>query len=129
MLNVSGHRISTAELESALASHPKCTECACIGIPDDVVGQAVIAFCCSAGTAEDNVTLADELRMAVRSHIGPFASPKRIILVRDLPKTRSGKVMRRILRKICSKEDYGDISTLADPAIVEHIQNCFNATS
>jgi acetyl-CoA synthetase len=125
VLNVSGHRISTAELESALAAHADCSECACVGVPDDLTGQAVVAFCCVRPERLSSVELAAELKLAVRTTIGPFAAPKRILLVRDLPKTRSGKVMRRVLRKICAGEDLGDTSTLADPAIVGELQAYF----
>ena len=125
VINVSGHRLSTAEIESALVLHPSCSEAAVIGIPDEISGQSVVAFCCvksgtvpldAAGTAD----LRKQLVVQVRKVIGPFAAPKRIIVVPDLPKTRSGKIMRRILRKIASHEtdSLGDLSTLADPSII-----------
>ncbi|EGV63960.1 acetyl-coenzyme A synthetase 2 [Yamadazyma tenuis] len=130
VVNVSGHRLSTAEIEAILIEYPGVTESAVVGINDDLTGQAIVAYVALKDNAVDNL---DELRkalvMLVRKEIGPFAAPKSIIVVADLPKTRSGKIMRRILRKISSHEadQLGDISTLANPQSVEGIIECFSA--
>ncbi|KAG9319814.1 hypothetical protein KVV02_003599 [Mortierella alpina] len=122
VINVSGHRLSTAEIESALIMHHSVAETAVIGAPDDVTGQCIHAFVClKPGVHCHTSDLSKELVLQVRKVIGPFAAPKKIYLVEDLPKTRSGKLMRRILRKIIAGEadSLGDISTLADPSVVE----------
>ncbi|KAF9288393.1 acetyl-CoA synthetase [Mortierella alpina] len=122
VINVSGHRLSTAEIESALIMHHSVAETAVIGAPDDVTGQCIHAFVClKPGVHCHKSDLSKELVLQVRKVIGPFAAPKKIYLVEDLPKTRSGKLMRRILRKIIAGEadSLGDISTLADPSVVE----------
>ncbi|KAF9898143.1 acetyl-CoA synthetase [Lobosporangium transversale] len=122
VINVSGHRLSTAEIESALIMHHSVAETAVIGAPDDVTGQCIHAFVClKPGISQHSTDLTKELILQVRKVIGPFAAPKKIYLVEDLPKTRSGKLMRRILRKIIAGEadSLGDISTLADPSVVE----------
>jgi len=125
VINVSGHRLSTAEIESALILHPGVAETAVIGTADELTGQAVHAFVTLKPDFDvDNETeLSKELVLQVRKVIGPFAAPKKIYIVNDLPKTRSGKIMRRILRKIVDKQEdqLGDFSTLAEPAIVEHL--------
>ncbi|KAG0040589.1 acetyl-CoA synthetase [Podila clonocystis] len=121
VINVSGHRLSTAEIESALIMHNTVAEAAVIGANDDVTGQCIHAFVClKPGVSCHSTDLSKELVLQVRKVIGPFAAPKKIYLVEDLPKTRSGKLMRRILRKIVAGESdsLGDISTLADPAVV-----------
>ncbi|OAQ29102.1 acetyl-coenzyme A synthetase [Linnemannia elongata AG-77] len=121
VINVSGHRLSTAEIESALIMHPTVAEAAVIGATDDVTGQCIHAFVClKPGISSHSTDLSKELVLQVRKVIGPFAAPKKIYLVEDLPKTRSGKLMRRILRKIVAgeKDSLGDISTLADPSVV-----------
>ncbi|CAM0904794.1 unnamed protein product [Alopecurus aequalis] len=123
VINVSGHRIGTAEVESALVSHPKCAEAAVVGIDHEVKGQGIYAFV----TLVDGVPYSDDLRksliMAVRSQIGAFAGPDKIHWAPGLPKTRSGKIMRRILRKIASRQldELGDTSTLADPGVVDQL--------
>ncbi|KFH69861.1 acetyl-coenzyme A synthetase [Podila verticillata NRRL 6337] len=122
VINVSGHRLSTAEIESALIMHHAVAETAVIGAADDVTGQCIHAFVClKPGVSSHSTDLSKELVLQVRKVIGPFAAPKKIYLVEDLPKTRSGKLMRRILRKIIAGESdsLGDISTLADPSVVE----------
>ncbi|KAG0057334.1 acetyl-CoA synthetase [Gryganskiella cystojenkinii] len=122
VINVSGHRLSTAEIESALIMHHSVAETAVIGAADDVTGQCIHAFVClKPGISSHSNDLSKELILQVRKVIGPFAAPKKIYLVEDLPKTRSGKLMRRILRKIIAGESdsLGDISTLADPSVVE----------
>ncbi|KAF9951656.1 acetyl-CoA synthetase [Mortierella alpina] len=121
VINVSGHRLSTAEIESALIMHHAVAETAVIGANDDVTGQCIHAFVClKPGISGHAGDLGKELVAQVRKVIGPFAAPKKIYLVEDLPKTRSGKLMRRILRKIVAGEadSLGDISTLADPSVV-----------
>ncbi|KAG0241527.1 acetyl-CoA synthetase [Actinomortierella wolfii] len=122
VINVSGHRLSTAEIESALIMHDGVAETAVIGAQDDVTGQCIHAFVTlKPEFKEAPQDLTKELVLQVRKVIGPFASPKKIYLVDDLPKTRSGKIMRRILRKIVAGEadSLGDISTLADPGVVD----------
>lgn len=123
VVNVSGHRLSTAEIEAALIEHAGIAESAVVGIADDLTGQAVIAFVSLKSDYENTAELRKELILQVRKEIGPFAAPKRVIVVRDLPKTRSGKIMRRILRKVVSGESdtIGDVSTLSDPNVVGEI--------
>ncbi|EDK43489.1 acetyl-coenzyme A synthetase 2 [Lodderomyces elongisporus] len=134
VVNVSGHRLSTAEIEAALIEDQKVGEAAVVGINDDITGQAVIAYVAlkdsnTEQTEEDLLTLRKELVLIVRKSIGPFAAPKAVIVVADLPKTRSGKIMRRILRKISSNEadQLGDITTLQNPQSVEGIVKSFAA--
>ena len=123
VVNVSGHRIGTAEVESALVSHPKVAEAAVAPMPHEIKGQALYAFITPISGVEETDELKKELVMHVRSEIGPIAAPDKIQFASALPKTRSGKIMRRILRKIAegidSKEALGDISTLADPHVVD----------
>ena len=129
VLNVSGHRMGTAEIESALASHPKVSEAAVVGFPHDIKGQGIYAYVTLMTGVEGCEALRRELVAWVRREIGPIASPDLIQFAPGLPKTRSGKIMRRILRKIAEDhyEQLGDISTLADPGVVadliEHRQN------
>ncbi|SAM01583.1 hypothetical protein [Absidia glauca] len=120
VINVSGHRLSTAEIESALVHHDTVAEAAVIGGHDDLTGQCIHAFVSLKPHIDTAEGLDKELTLQVRKIIGPFASPKRIYVVQDHPKTRSGKIMRRILRKIVNGEQdqLGDISTLADPSVV-----------
>ncbi|KII91960.1 hypothetical protein PLICRDRAFT_105896 [Plicaturopsis crispa FD-325 SS-3] len=128
VINVSGHRLSTAEIESALIMHSGVAETAVIGAADELTGQAVYAFVTLkpefAYDKDNEAVLAKELTLQVRKVIGPFAAPKKIFLVSDLPKTRSGKIMRRILRKIVAGEgdQLGDLSTVAEPGIVDIIK-------
>ncbi|CEI96034.1 Putative Acetyl-coenzyme A synthetase FacA [Rhizopus microsporus] len=123
VINVSGHRLSTAEIESALILHHSVAEAAVVGGHDDLTGQCIHAFATLKPNIEDSEGLEKELALQVRKVIGPFATPKRIYVISDLPKTRSGKIMRRILRKIVNSEhdSLGDISTLADPSVVEQL--------
>ena len=125
VVNVSGHRLSTAEIEAALLEHHSVAEAAVVGITDELTGQAVNAFVALKDGHESTDQIKKELILQVRKSIGPFAAPKGIFLVDDLPKTRSGKIMRRILRKILSGEEdsLGDISTLSDPSVVDTIIN------
>lgn len=121
VINVSGHRMGTAEVESALVAHTKVAEAAVVGMPHDVKGQGIYAFVTLNSGEEPGDALRDELRQWVRREIGPIASPDALQFAPGLPKTRSGKIMRRILRKIAENDtgNLGDTSTLADPSVVE----------
>ncbi len=125
VLNVAGHRLGTAEIESALVAHAAVAEAAVVGFPHDIKGTGIFAYVNPTPAFEswDPVELVGVLKEQVRNAIGPIATPDRIQLVAGLPKTRSGKIMRRILRKIASSEyeDLGDITTLADPSVVEKL--------
>jgi acetyl-CoA synthetase len=123
VINVSGHRMGTAEVESALVSHPKVAEAAVVGFPHDIKGQGIYAYVTLNAGEEYVDELKKELVTHVRSEIGPIASPDIIHWAPGLPKTRSGKIMRRILRKIAEKDtgSIGDTSTLADPSVVEDL--------
>ena len=123
VINVSGHRMGTAEVESALVSHPKVAEAAVVGFPHDIKGQGIYAYVTLNLGEEPSDALRKELIAWVRKEIGPIASPDAIQWAPGLPKTRSGKIMRRILRKIAANEtdSLGDISTLADPAVVAEL--------
>ena len=123
VLNVSGHRLGTAEIESALVSHEAVAEAAVVGFPHDVKGEGIYAYV----AVNEGVEATDDLKKLllghVRQEISPIAKPDKIQFAEGLPKTRSGKIMRRILRKIAhgQVEDLGDISTLADPSVVEKL--------
>ena len=123
VLNVSGHRMGTAEIESAMVAHPKVAEAAVVGVPHDIKGQGIYVYVTLNGGEQATEQLRQELKNWVRKEIGPIASPDVIQWAPGLPKTRSGKIMRRILRKIASAEydALGDISTLADPGVVRHL--------
>lgn len=123
VLNVSGHRLGTAEIESALVSHPKIAEAAVVGIPHGIKGQAIYAYITLNNGEEPTPELYSEVRNWVRKEIGPIATPDVLHWTDSLPKTRSGKIMRRILRKIAAGDttNFGDTSTLADPAVVEKL--------
>jgi len=122
VINVSGHRLSTMEIESALVSHPDVAEAAVIGVADDFTGQAIVAFVTPNDGADSGSGLIDQLREHVATRIGKLARPKHIHLTDDLPKTRSGKIMRRLLRDIAGGEDLGDVSTLRDPQVVDDLK-------
>ncbi len=125
VINVSGHRMGTAEIESALVSHPKVAEAAVVGYPHDIKGQGIYCYVTLNAGEESSDALTGELKAHVRSEIGPIATPDHLHMTPALPKTRSGKIMRRILRKI-AENDYanlGDISTLADPGVVDALVN------
>ncbi len=125
VINVAGHRLGTAEVESALVAHPKCSEAAVVGYPHDIKGQGIYAYVTLMAGVQPSEELRKELVAWVRKEIGPIASPDLIQFAPSLPKTRSGKIMRRILRKI-AEDDYGalgDTSTLADPAVVDDLVN------
>ncbi len=123
VINVSGHRLGTAEIESALVSHEAVAEAAAVGMPHPIKGQAIFAYVTLMSWAEESEELRAELRKHVRTEIGPIATPEVIQWAPGLPKTRSGKIMRRILRKIAANDfkDFGDTSTLADPTVVEQL--------
>jgi acetyl-CoA synthetase len=125
VINVSGHRMSTMEIESAIVSHDRVAEAAVIGQADEDTGQAIVAFVTLEGGAregESSDTLDQELREHVAQRIGKLARPKRLVYADDLPKTRSGKIMRRLLRDIAEGRELGDVTTLRDPAVTEMIQ-------
>jgi len=123
VINVSGHRIGTAEVESALVAHPLVAEAAVVGFPHDIKGQGIYAYVTLNANCEASEELRAELRQWVRTEIGPIATPDVIQFAPGLPKTRSGKIMRRILRKIAENElgNLGDTSTLADPSVVDDL--------
>ncbi|HEY8538462.1 MAG TPA: hypothetical protein VIL28_06315, partial [Steroidobacteraceae bacterium] len=123
VLNVAGHRLGTAEIESALVAHSKVAEAAVVGFPHDIKGQGIYAYVTLNVGVEPTEALRNELREWVRKEIGPIAAPDFIQWAPNLPKTRSGKIMRRILRKIAANEhdQLGDTSTLADPSAVESL--------
>jgi acetyl-CoA synthetase len=123
VINVSGHRMGTAEIESALVAHPKVAEAAVVGMPHDLKGQGIYCYVTLKTGEEPNDALRKELVAWVRKEIGPIAAPDAIQWAPGLPKTRSGKIMRRILRKIAANETegLGDTSTLADPAVVQEL--------
>ncbi|MCK4613739.1 MAG: acetyl-coenzyme A synthetase, partial [Thermoplasmata archaeon] len=123
VINVSGHRMGTAEVESALVSHEAVAEAAVVGYPHEIKGQGIYAYVTLKTGCEYTDELKKELRAHVRQEIGPIATPDVIHWAPGLPKTRSGKIMRRILRKIASNEldKLGDTSTLADPSVVNKL--------
>jgi len=132
VMNVSGHRLSTTEVESALVSHPAVAEAAVVGASDDVTGQGIVAFVIMRGGAGhaartgDATSTADvvaELRAHVARQIGPIAKPRQILVVEELPKTRSGKIMRRLLRDVAEHRDLGDVTTLQDSAVMGLIES------
>jgi len=123
VMNVSGHRLSTAEIESALVSHPSVAEAAVVGATDETTGQAVVAFVILRGGAEDQGDeTVQELRNHVAKEIGPIAKPRQIMVVPELPKTRSGKIMRRLLKDVAENREVGDVTTLADSSVMNLIQ-------
>lgn len=149
VMNVSGHRISTAEVESAFVDHPSVAEAAVVGAADDITGQAIVGYVILRGSAAEELArqvtesgrqvsagdqtedadtdafaaLGEELRQHVAAKLGPIARPKRVVLVPDLPKTRSGKIMRRLLRDVVEGRDLGDTTTLADAGVVQEIRS------
>lgn len=123
VMNVSGHRISTAEVESALVGHPGVAEAAVVGVVDDTTTQAICAFVVLRGNYEQHDGTSEELRAEVAEAISPIARPREVHVVPELPKTRSGKIMRRLLRDIAEKRELGDTSTLLDPTVFDAIRN------
>nr|MDW7641528.1 AMP-binding protein [Nitrosarchaeum sp.] len=126
VLKVSGHRIGTAELESCIVSHTDVSESAVCGIPDEIKGEAIIAFVVlKQNIQKNNMTLQNELLLKIRNDIGAIATPAQIYFVSVLPKTRSGKIMRRLLKAIANKEIIGDTSTLENVDSISEIQSIF----
>lgn len=130
VMNVSGHRLSTTEIESALVSHPKVAEAAVVGAKDEDTGQAVVAFVILRDSAAEQADeegegedIVAELRKHVRKEIGPIATPRQIMVVPELPKTRSGKIMRRLLRDVAENREVGDVTTLADSSVMDLISD------
>jgi acetyl-CoA synthetase len=124
VMNVSGHRLSTTEIESALVSHPKVAEAAVVGAQDEDTGQAVCAFVILRDEAGDGgEDIVEELRAHVRKEIGPIAKPRQVMIVAELPKTRSGKIMRRLLRDVAEHREIGDVTTLADSSVMDLISS------
>jgi acetyl-CoA synthetase len=122
VINVSGHRLSTAEVESAIVAHEKVAEAAVIGQSDEDTGQAICAFVTLGGATEPSDELVEEIRSEVAKRIGKFARPKRVIWAEELPKTRSGKIMRRLLRDIAEGRALGDVTTLRDPDVMQQLE-------
>ncbi len=122
VMNVSGHRLSTTEIESALVSHPKVAEAAVVGATDETTGQAVCAFVILRGGVEEGPDIVGDLRNHVAHEIGPIAKPRQIMIVAELPKTRSGKIMRRLLRDVAENRSVGDVTTLADSTVMDLIR-------
>ncbi len=129
VMNVSGHRISTTEVESALVDNDKVAEAAVVGADDETTGQAIVAFVTLRGSAEASDEVGGELREHVADKIGKIGRPKTIIFTDDLPKTRSGKIMRRLLRDVAEGRELGDTTTLADPNVVEEIRDRAEASA
>ncbi len=121
VMNVSGHRISTTEVESALVSHPSVAEAAVVGASDATTGQGIVAFVILRAGVEGGAEVAAALRAHVSHEIGPIAKPRQVLIVPELPKTRSGKIMRRLLRDVAEHRSLGDVTTLADPTVMNLI--------
>jgi len=122
VMNVSGHRISTTEIESALVDHPSVAEAAVVGATDETTGQAIVGYCILRLGHEPSEKLREEIRQHVSTKLGAIARPKAVVLVPDLPKTRSGKIMRRLLRDVAEGRELGDTTTLADSNVVDEIR-------
>jgi acetyl-CoA synthetase len=122
---ISGHNISTTEVESALVSHPSVAEAAVVGATDPTTGQAIVAFVIPRGSADIEGDAGEKLNVDLRNHVaktlGPIAKPRQIMLVPELPKTRSGKIMRRLLKDVAENRSLGDVTTLQDSAVMELI--------
>ncbi|HWE57664.1 MAG TPA: acetate--CoA ligase [Acidimicrobiales bacterium] len=123
VMNVSGHRISTTEVEHALVGHPSVAEAAVVGASDPTTGQAIVAFVTVKSAADAGGDLVGDLRNHVATQIGPIAKPRQILLTPELPKTRSGKIMRRLLRDVAEQRELGDVTTLLDPTVVNAIRD------
>jgi acetyl-CoA synthetase len=121
-MNVSGHRLSTTEIESALVSHPSVAEAAVVGATDATTGQSPVAFVILRTAAGDPEGIGAELRNHVGKEIGAIAKPRQVMIVQELPKTRSGKIMRRLLRDVAENREVGDSTTLADSSVMDLIQ-------
>ncbi|MGY1831034.1 acetate--CoA ligase [Geodermatophilus sp. SYSU D01180] len=130
VMNVSGHRISTTEVESSLVAHPAVAEAAVVGASDPTTGQGIVAFVILRGSAQDSgEDLVQQLRTHVSKDIGPIAKPRQIMVVQELPKTRSGKIMRRLLRDVAENRELGDVTTLTDSSVMNLIKDKLPATS
>ncbi|MGY1737963.1 acetate--CoA ligase [Geodermatophilus sp. SYSU D00684] len=130
VMNVSGHRISTTEVESSLVAHPAVAEAAVVGASDPTTGQGIVAFVILRGSAQDSgEDLVQQLRSHVSKDIGPIAKPRQIMVVQELPKTRSGKIMRRLLRDVAENRELGDVTTLTDSSVMNLIKEKLPATS
>jgi acetyl-CoA synthetase len=129
VMNVSGHRLSTIEIESALVDDKRVAEAAVVGRPDDVTGEAIFCFVILKSEVEPTPGLGEELRQHVATKIGAIARPRQVMFTPDLPKTRSGKIMRRLLRDIASGRPLGDTTTLADAGVVESIRDASTSAS
>jgi acetyl-CoA synthetase len=129
VMNVSGHRISTTEVESALVSHPMVAEAAVVGASDEMTGQGIVAFVILRAGSVDGPDVAKTLRDHVAKEIGAIAKPRQIMIVPELPKTRSGKIMRRLLRDVAENRTLGDVTTLADSAVMNLISVGLSATT
>ena len=128
-MNVSGHRISTTEVESALVSHHAVAEAAVVGANDETTGQGIVAFVILRSDAEVGDDIVTVLRNHVAQEIGPIAKPRQILVVPELPKTRSGKIMRRLLRDVAENRSMGDVTTLADPTVMNLIGQGLSSAS
>jgi acetyl-CoA synthetase len=129
VMNVAGHRLSTFEIESALVDNPKVAEAAVVSRPDELVGEAIVAFVTLKSGIEGTEDVAKELRSHVGTKIGKIARPHGIIFTADLPKTRSGKIMRRLLRDVAQGRALGDVTTLANSEIVDQIHTMVETSS
>jgi acetyl-CoA synthetase len=128
VLNVSGHRLSSIELESALVSHPRVAEAAVVGAPDDVTGQRIVAFVITRDDAgADDTGLTEELRAHVARRVGAIAKPREVVVVTDLPKTRSGKIMRRLMADMTAGRGGGDTTSLTDPGSMTTVERAWDA--
>jgi acetyl-CoA synthetase len=127
VLKVAGHRLSTTEIEDALVSHHTVAEASVVGKKDPIKGEVPICFVCLKIGNDPNPKLAEELRLHVRNVIGPVATPAAIYFVKNMPKTRSGKIMRRVIKSIVDEETLGDISTLEDQSAVEEIKKAISS--
>jgi acetyl-CoA synthetase len=121
VMNISGHRISTTEVESALVSHPLVAEAAVVGASDPTTGQGIVAFVILRGDNVEGADTVTALRNHVAKEIGPIAKPRQIMIVAELPKTRSGKIMRRLLRDVAENREMGDVTTLTDDSVMSLI--------
>jgi acetyl-CoA synthetase len=133
VMNISGHRISTTEVEHALVSHPSVAEAAVVGATDPTTGQAIVAFVTPRGSVAEDESSGDEFVQSLRNHvaqqIGPIAKPRQVLVTPELPKTRSGKIMRRLLRDIAENRELGDVTTLLDPTVTEAIRDKLSGPS
>jgi propionyl-CoA synthetase len=128
VINVAGHRLSTGALEEALATHPLVAECAVIGVADKLKGEMPLGFVVlNSGVEVDGDDLQRELKQTVRSLVGPIATPREVLVVGRLPKTRSGKILRGTMRKIADGKDYIIPATIEDPSVLDEIKTAFEA--